>query len=86
MLSVPLSGVSATFTTLSFSELGAMLHEAGGVYEYGHTLLHPLIGFLMGWMWVLGNIVLVPQQAKALDTTCRCSHHGSLTKPRQRFS
>lgn len=58
VLSVVLAGISATFTALSFSELGASLPRAGGVYEYGHTLLHPLIGFVMGWMWVSGNIVL----------------------------
>lgn len=58
ILSVILSSLSASFTALSFSELGAALPKAGGVYEYGHTLLHPLVGFIMGWMWVFGNIVL----------------------------
>ncbi len=58
VLSVILSALSASFTALSFSELGAALPRAGGVYEYGHTLLHPLAGFVMGWMWVFGNIVL----------------------------
>ncbi len=58
LLSVLISGASATFTALSFAELGAALPRAGGVYEYGHTLLHPMVGFLMGWMWVAGNIVL----------------------------
>ncbi|MEM1848773.1 MAG: amino acid permease [Thermofilaceae archaeon] len=58
LLAVVLSGVSATFTALSFAELGSALPKAGGIYEYGHTLIHPLVGFLMGWMWVSGNIVL----------------------------
>jgi APA family basic amino acid/polyamine antiporter len=58
VLAVLISGVSATFTALSFCELGSALPRAGGVYEYGHTLIHPLVGFLMGWMWVSGNIVL----------------------------
>jgi len=58
VLSVIISGVSATFTALSFCELGASIPRAGGVYEYGHTLIHPLVGFVMGWMWVSGNIIL----------------------------
>jgi APA family basic amino acid/polyamine antiporter len=58
VLSVVIAGISASFTALSFCELGSSLPKAGGVYEYGHTLIHPLVGFLMGWMWVAGNIVL----------------------------
>lgn len=58
LLAVLLSGLSATFTALSFCELGSALPRAGGVYEYGHSLIHPMVGFLMGWMWVSGNIVL----------------------------
>jgi len=58
LLAVVLSGVSASFTALSFSELGAALPRAGGVYEYGHTLISPFVGFIMGWLWVSGNIVL----------------------------
>ncbi|ABL78910.1 APC family permease [Thermofilum pendens] len=58
VLAVLVSGLSASLTALSFAELGSALPRAGGVYEYGHTLLHPAVGFLMGWMWVAGNIVL----------------------------
>jgi len=58
LLAVVLSGVSASFTALSFCELGAALPRAGGVYEYGHTLISPFVGFIMGWLWVSGNIVL----------------------------
>lgn len=58
LLAVILSSISATFTALSFAELGSALPKAGGIYEYGRTLIHPLVGFIMGWMWVSGNIVL----------------------------
>lgn len=58
LLAIAISGASATFTAFSFAELGSALPKAGGVYEYGHTLMHPMVGFLMGWMWVSGNIVL----------------------------
>jgi len=58
VLAVLISALSATFTAFSFCELGSALPKAGGVYEYGHELIHPMVGFLMGWMWVSGNIVL----------------------------
>ncbi|MGB9705712.1 MAG: APC family permease [Pyrobaculum sp.] len=58
VLAVVLAGFSAVFTGLSFAELGAALPRSGGVYEYGRSLLHPALGFLMGWSWVSGNIVL----------------------------
>lgn len=57
-IAVIISGLSATFTALSFSELGSSLPKAGGVYEYGHELISPSIGFVLGWMWIFGNIVL----------------------------
>jgi len=57
-LSVLLSGLSATFSALSFAELGSAMPRAGGVYEYGHEIISHSTGFLLGWMWVLGNIVL----------------------------
>ncbi|MGB9759896.1 MAG: APC family permease [Thermoproteota archaeon] len=58
VVSVVISGLSATFTALSFAELGATLPRAGGVYEYGHELISPSFGFLLGWMWIFGNIVM----------------------------
>lgn len=57
-VSVIISGLSATFTALSFSELGATFPKAGGVYEYGHELISHSLGFMLGWMWIFGNIVL----------------------------
>ncbi|MCX8179862.1 MAG: APC family permease [Thermofilaceae archaeon] len=58
LLAVLISCLSATFTALSFAELASALPKAGGVYEYGRALIHPIVGFLMGWMWVAGNIIL----------------------------
>lgn len=57
-VSVIISGISATFTAFSFAELGAAMPRAGGVYEYGHEMISHPVGFLMGWMWLAGNIVL----------------------------
>lgn len=58
IFSIMVSGVSATFTALSFAMLGAAFPKAGGVYEYGHELLSRPLGFVLGWMWIFGNIVM----------------------------
>ncbi|MDW8034341.1 MAG: amino acid permease [Nitrososphaerota archaeon] len=58
IFSIIISGLSATFTALSFAILGAAFPKAGGVYEYGHELLSPPLGFVLGWMWIFGNIVM----------------------------
>jgi APA family basic amino acid/polyamine antiporter len=54
-IAVLISGVSATFTALSFGDLATRMPRAGGAYEYGHELISPPIGFLMGWLFVFGN-------------------------------
>lgn len=58
IFSIIVSGVSATFTALSFATLGAAIPRAGGVYEYGHELISHPVGFALGWMWIFGNIVM----------------------------
>jgi len=58
LVSVVIAGVSATFTAFSFAELGAAMPRAGGVYEYGHEMISHAVGFLIGWLWIAGNIVL----------------------------
>ena len=57
-ISVIISGISAAFTALSFAELGATMPKAGGVYEYAHEMVSHPMGFLTGWVWLTGNIVL----------------------------
>jgi len=57
-ISVIVSGLSATFTALSFGDLAAMMPRAGGAYEYGHELISPPVGFLMGWLFVFGNLLV----------------------------
>ncbi|MEO0264956.1 MAG: amino acid permease [candidate division WOR-3 bacterium] len=58
IFSITISGVSAMFTALSFAMLGVAFPRAGGVYEYGHELLSHSLGFVLGWMWIFGNIVM----------------------------
>jgi APA family basic amino acid/polyamine antiporter len=58
VVSVVIAGISATFTAFSFAELGPAMPRAGGIYEYGHEMISHSVGFVMGWLWVGGNIVL----------------------------
>ncbi|MBO3840162.1 MAG: amino acid permease [Thermoproteota archaeon] len=58
IFSIMVSGMSAIFTALSFAMLGAAFPKAGGVYEYGHELLSHSLGFVLGWTWIFGNIVM----------------------------
>jgi APA family basic amino acid/polyamine antiporter len=58
VVSVVIAGISATFTAFSFAELGPAMPRAGGIYEYGHEMISHPVGFVMGWLWVTGNIVL----------------------------
>jgi APA family basic amino acid/polyamine antiporter len=55
--SVILAGIVSLFTAFSFAELCSVIPEEGGAYEYVYKVLSPFLGFLTGWMLILGNIV-----------------------------
>jgi APA family basic amino acid/polyamine antiporter len=55
--SVILAGVVSLFTAFSFAELCSIIPEEGGAYEYAYKVLSPFLGFMTGWMLILGNIV-----------------------------
>jgi len=40
---------------LSSSRLAAVYPESGGSYTYGYELLHPLLGFTAGWMFLVAK-------------------------------
>lgn len=52
VLALPLAGVAAAANALSSAELAASYPQAGGTYEYGYRVLHPLAGFAAGWMFL----------------------------------
>jgi len=58
LLSVVIGGIIAIFTALSFSELGSLIPKEGGVYEYVFEVFSPSVGFLTGWVWTFGQIVV----------------------------
>lgn len=51
-----IAGVAATCNALSSAELAARYPQAGGTYEYGYRLLHPLLGFSAGWMFLASKL------------------------------
>ena len=55
--SVIIAGIVSLFTALSFAELCSVVTEEGGAYEYVFKVLSPSLGFMTGWMMIVGNIV-----------------------------
>jgi len=51
-----LAAIAATANALSSAQLAASYPQAGGTYEYGYRVLHPLAGFAAGWMFLASKI------------------------------
>lgn len=50
---------------LTFSELGAMFPESGGMVRYGHYSHGSLIGFIAGWANWIAIVSVIPVEAEA---------------------
>ena len=57
LVSIPLAGMVAIFTGISFSQIARHVDKEGGVYEYGKESLSPYAGFVGGSLWTFGNII-----------------------------
>ncbi len=57
IISIPIAGLVAIFTGISFSQIARHVDKEGGVYEYGKEALSPYAGFIGGSLWTFGNIV-----------------------------
>ena len=51
-----IAGAAATCNALSSAELAARYPQSGGTYEYGYRLLHPILGFSAGWMFLASKL------------------------------
>ncbi|MEO7674052.1 MAG: amino acid permease, partial [Pyrinomonadaceae bacterium] len=51
-----IAGIAATCNALSSAELAATYPQSGGTYEYGYQLLHPILGFAAGWMFLASKL------------------------------
>ncbi|GGH73513.1 amino acid transporter [Pullulanibacillus pueri] len=50
---------------LTFTELGSMFPEAGGMVRYGHYTHGSLVGFLAGWANWIAIVSVIPVEAEA---------------------
>lgn len=56
LVGLALAAVAATCNALSSAQLAAVYPESGGTYEYGYRVLHPLLGFAAGWMFLASKL------------------------------
>jgi basic amino acid/polyamine antiporter, APA family len=57
IVSIIIAGLVASFTALSFAELGSAIPKEGGVYAFAFDLISPFAGFMMGLLWLFAQIV-----------------------------
>lgn len=57
VISIIIAGLVASLTAFSFAELGSAIPKEGGVYAFAFELISPLAGFVMGFLWLFGQIV-----------------------------
>ena len=59
VVSLLLGAFIALFTGLSFSEIALHVTKEGGVYEFAKETIGSFPGFMSGWTWNMGNMILV---------------------------
>lgn len=55
-LAILAAALVATLNGLSSVQLGVNYPQVGGAYEFGYRLLHPVIGFGAGWLFLLAGV------------------------------
>src|SRR6202022_289543 len=59
-LAVLLALVACLFVAVSIGQLGRHLPSAGGLYTYSSRGLHPYVGFLVAWGFILAEPIVAP--------------------------
>jgi APA family basic amino acid/polyamine antiporter len=57
VVSIILAGVVASFTAFSFAEVSSAIPKEGGIYAYTYQLVSPFVAFVVGCLWLFGQIV-----------------------------
>ncbi len=57
VLSIIVVGFVSAFTALSYAELSRFIPKEGGGYEFAYKLVSPRVGFAVGWLWIMSNII-----------------------------
>ncbi|MGI6300150.1 MAG: APC family permease [Verrucomicrobiota bacterium] len=55
VVAIVTAAMVATLNALSSAQLAAAHPVSGGTYEYGYHFLHPIFGFMAGWMFVVAK-------------------------------
>lgn len=56
LIGLALAAGVAACNAMSSAQLAATFPQSGGTYEYGYRLLHPLLGFSAGWMFLASKL------------------------------
>ena len=56
LVGLVIAGGVATCNALSSAQLAATYPQSGGTYEYGYRVLHPWLGFVAGWMFLISKL------------------------------
>lgn len=56
LIGLLIAGCIATCNALCSAQLAAKFPFAGGTYDYGNRLLHPVAGFSAGWMFLISKL------------------------------
>lgn len=57
IISMMIAGIVASFTALSFAELGSAIPKEGGVYEFTYEIISPFVAFVVGCLWLFAQTV-----------------------------
>jgi APA family basic amino acid/polyamine antiporter len=57
IISMIVAGIVGLFTAFGFAELSSALPEEGGAYSYAYEMISPSIGFIVGCLWLLAQVV-----------------------------
>jgi putrescine importer len=50
--------VAVSFTAASYGKMAAVFPEAGSTYAYASKAIHPIVGYLAGWVMILDYILM----------------------------
>ena len=57
VISMIIAAIVASFTALSFAELGSAIPKQGGVYAFAYEIVSPSAGFIVGYLWLFAQTV-----------------------------
>ena len=50
--------VAVSFTAVSYGKMASAFPEAGSTYAYASKAIHPIVGYLAGWVMILDYILM----------------------------